>query len=174
MTTFTIPELTTERLRLRAPKLDDLPRVTAFYASERSHVVGGPLDARGAHRAMMALFGSWALRGHGLWYIADRDTDTFLGWTGTLYSPGWEEPELGWTVMDEAEGRGLAYEAASAARSYAAQHLGHDGVISYIAPHNTRSAALAERLGARYETDGTLLGHDVQVWRHPKLMQGAA
>lgn len=174
MTTFTIPELTTERLRLRAPRLADLPRVTAFYASERSHIVGGPLDDRGAHRAMMAIFGSWALRGHGLWYIADRTTDAFLGWTGVLEGPGWQEPELGWTVMEEAEGKGIAFEAASAARHHAATELGLDGLISYIAPHNSRSAALAQRLGAVHEADGTLLGRDAQIWRHPKLVEGAA
>jgi RimJ/RimL family protein N-acetyltransferase len=174
MTQYTIPELMTERLRLRAPSLADLPRVTAFYASERSHIVGGPLDERNAHRAMMAIFGSWALRGHGMWYIADRTTDAFLGWTGVIHGPGWQEPELGWTVMEEAEGKGIAYEAATAARRYAAAHLGQDGLISYIAPHNTRSAALAARLGAVHEADGTLLGHAVQIWRHPKQMQGAA
>lgn len=174
MTSFSIPELTTDRLILRAPSLADLPRVTAFYASERSHIIGGPLDARGAHRAMMAIFGNWALRGHGLWYIADRASDAFLGWTGVNYGPGWQEPELGWTVMEEAEGKGIAFEAASAARRHAAAHLGQDGLISYIAPHNTGSAALAARLGAVHESDGSLLGHPVQVWRHPEQMQGAA
>lgn len=163
-----IPVVETERLRLRAPKMADLAPLTAFFESDRSHLVGGPLDARAVHRAMMSTIGSWALRGHGFWHIADKADDTFLGNTGILFAPGWEEPELGWTVMDYAEGRGIAFEAAAAARSYAARHLGHDGVISYIDPQNTRSAALAKRLGAVLELEGTFLDHPIHVYRHPQ------
>ncbi|MEP4196567.1 MAG: GNAT family N-acetyltransferase [Aliishimia sp.] len=172
MTTYTIPEFSTDRLLLRAPKLADLPRVTEFFASERSHIVGGPLNAREASRAMMQIYGMWALRGHSFWYIADKATDIFLGWTGIINGPAWDEPELGWTVVEEAEGKSIAFEAATAARAYAATQLGYDGVISYIAPQNSRSATLAKRLGASFEREGELLGHDVHVYRHPKV--GAA
>jgi len=173
MTTWTIPVLTTDRLVLRAPVCEDIPAFTAFYTSPRSHIVGGPLDARGAYRAMLAGFGAWALRGYGLWHIAERASDRFLGWTGVIFAPGWAEPELGWTLMAEAEGKGIAFEAATAARDHAARALGIDRMISYIAPHNARSQALARRLGARHEADGTLLGHDVQIWRHPAISGGA-
>jgi RimJ/RimL family protein N-acetyltransferase len=171
--TYSIPELVTERLRLRAPKLADLPRLTDFYASERSHLVGGPLDARQAARALSAVFGGWALRGAGMWYIADRDTDAFLGWTGYIFGPGWDEPELGWTVMDEAEGKGIAFEASKAARDKLAE-MGHTGLISYIRATNTRSEALATRLGAAHERDSEFLGIPVQVWRHPKSLREVA
>lgn len=170
--TFRIPSVRTERLLLRAPNLDDLGAYSAFFETERSHIVGGPKDTRTSHASMMATFGQWALRGHGMWHIACASTDRFLGWVGLLFAPGWEEVELGWTVLPDAEGKGIAFEAATAARKHAAQHLGLDGVISYIAPQNTRSLTLAHRLGATLERNGTLLGHDVQVWRHPTL--GAA
>ena len=173
MTSFSIPTVQTDRLTLRAPKMDDLAPLTAFFASERSHIVGGPLNARGSHKSMMSTFGAWALRGHGLWHIADRVTDRFLGWVGMLFAPGWDEVELGWTVMQEAEGKGIAFEAAVAARDFSARHLNIDGAISYIAPHNARSQALARRLGATIERKGILLGHDVDVWRHP-CVGGAA
>ncbi|WP_370402585.1 GNAT family N-acetyltransferase [Sulfitobacter sp. JB4-11] len=163
-----IPVVETDRLRLRAPHLDDLPTLTGFYGSERSHWVGGPLDARAAHRSMLSVIGSWALRGYGLWYVADKDSDGFLGWAGIIFAPGWHEPELGWTVMEEAEGKGIAFEAVSTARNYAARHLGQDGVISYIDPENTRSAALASRLGATLEREDTFLDHPVHIYRHPK------
>ena len=163
-----IPVVDTPRLRLRAPKLSDLDAMNAFYATARSHWVGGPLEPLAVHRSLLSVYGSWALRGHGLWYIADRDSDTFLGWTGIIFAPGWHEPELGWTVMPEAEGTGIAFEAAAAARRFAAQHLGHDGVISYVDPANARSAALAQRLGATLEREDTFLDHDIHIYRHPK------
>ncbi|WP_290558358.1 GNAT family N-acetyltransferase [Aestuariivita sp.] len=164
-----IPQIQTPRLTLRAPKLDDLPTLTAFYRTERSHLVGGPLDARAASRVMAGTIGQWALRGYGMWYIAGRATDEVLGWTGILFAPGWAEPELGWTVFPEAEGKGLAFEAALAARDYAAAHLGIHRPISYIEPVNTRSIALAERLGAVRESTGALLGKPCLIYRHPAL-----
>lgn len=164
-----IPVVETERLRLRAPKLDDLPALTAFYATERSGNVGGPLNERECQRAMFSTIGSWALRGFGFWHIADRTTDAYLGATGLLFAPGWDEPELGWNIIEDAEGKGIAFEAVQAARSYAAQHLGHDGVISYIAQANDRSHALAVRLGATLERVGPFLSYEnVHVYRHPK------
>lgn len=163
-----IPVVETPRLRLRAPKMDDLAPLTAFYATDRSHMIGGPQDERNVHRMMLSTIGSWALKGHGMWHIADKDTDEMLGSTGIIFAPGWHEPELGWSVFAGAEGRGIAFEAAQAARNYAAQNLGHDGVISYIAPSNTRSAALATRLGAVLEREDTFLDAPVHVYRHPK------
>ena len=163
-----IPVIETDRLRLRAPTLDDLPAIEALYRSDRSRTIGGPMDARAVQRSVFSTIGSWALRGHGMWQIADRETDEWLGATGILFAPGWDEPELGWHVAARAEGRGIAFEAASAARRYAARHLGHDGVISYIARGNDRSVALAERLGATPERDTTFLDTPCHVYRHPK------
>ncbi|WP_299566326.1 GNAT family N-acetyltransferase [uncultured Sulfitobacter sp.] len=162
-----IPVVETARVRLRAPKLGDLPALTAFYQTDRSHLVGGPMDARAVHRAMLSTIGSWALRGYGMWHIADLETDAYLGATGILFAPGWDEPELGWHVIAKAEGRGIAHNAVQAARTYAADRLGLDGVISYIAPDNARSAALARRLGATLEREDMLLDHSVHVYRHP-------
>ena len=169
-----IPVIETGRLRLRAPKLDDLPALTAFFATERSKLVGGPLDATDVNRAMMSIIGTWALRGHGFWHIADKASDRYLGATGILYAPGWDEPELGWNLIEEAEGRGIAFEAAQAARAYSASHLGRDAPISYIDPANTRSIALALRLGATFEREGELLGTPCHVYRHPSLCGVAA
>ena len=39
---FCIPELETDRLRLRLPRLEDLPAHAEFRASECSKDVGGP------------------------------------------------------------------------------------------------------------------------------------
>ena len=68
----------------------------------------------------------------------------------------------------------LLYLEALAARAYAARHQGLDAVISYIVPDNTRSAALAARLGAVIERDGTVMGHACKVWRHPHVAEAAA
>lgn len=163
-----IPVIETERLRLRAPKMDDLPIINAFFQTERSHMVGGPQTERECNRMMMSTIGAWALKGFGMWHIADKENDEYIGATGIIFAPGWHEPELGWNTVAKAEGKGIAFEAASAARTYAARHLNLDGVISYIDPANPRSEALARRMGASIEREMELFDHTVNVWRHPK------
>ena len=163
-----IPVLDTQRLTLRAPKKDDLPTITAFFATERSHMVGGPRNADECFNTVASRIGHWAIHGYGLWHIDDRQSGDFLGWVGYLNPPSWDEPELGWGLFAHAEGKGYAFEAARAARAFGAQELGLDGVISYIHPDNTRSRALAERLGARIEREGSVMGTPCHIWRHPK------
>ena len=162
-----IPVLDTSRLTLRAPGKGDLPTLTAFFATQRSHMVGGPADASATFAKLASRIGHWAIRGYGLWHIDNRKTGDFLGWVGVINPPGWDEPELGWTLFAHAEGQGFAFEAASAARAYGALHLGLDRLISYIRPDNDRSLALAKRLGATYERDGLVMDTPCQIWRHP-------
>ncbi len=170
MTSFTIPTVETDRLILRAPHLDDLPAMTAFFATERSHMVGGPKDELGSWSSLASRLGHWALKGFGLWHLTEKASGAFVGWAGMIDAPGWAEPELGWTLMAEAEGKGLGFEAAQAARDYAARRQGLNGVISYIAHANDRSRALADRLGAALELENAeLLGKRAQIWRHPLI-----
>lgn len=167
-TRITIPTLETERLRLRAPRFSDLGAYAEFRASERSRAVGGPFGRETAMSAMCGLIGHWHLRGFGRWMIADKATDAPLGTTGPFHPEEWPEPEIAWTVFGAAEGRGIAYEAASAARTYAYKALGWTTAVSLVSPENARSLALAARMGARHEAD---FDHPVYgtlgIYRHP-------
>lgn len=167
-TSFHIPTLMTERLRLRAPRLSDLEAYAEFGASERSRTVGGPFSEERAFSKLATLLGHWALRGFGRWIVTDRDADAPLGIVGLTYPLGWPEPEVAWTVFSGAEGKGVAYEAAAAARRYAFETLGFRSLISCVHPTNARSTALARRLGAVQNGEFEHPEYGVlQVWRHP-------
>ena len=164
-----IPVIESERLRLREPRNSDLPAVIAFMGSERARFLGGPMESHYGFRNFTATLGHWLVRGYGFWIVADKESDAPMGRVGFLYGEGWHETELGWQMFDGAEGKGLAFEAAKAARVYGAKHMGLNGVISYIDPANTRSRALAERLGCTHERDVTFFGQPgIGIWRHPK------
>jgi RimJ/RimL family protein N-acetyltransferase len=167
-TTFTIPTLETERLFLRAMRDEDIAEEVAFFASERSHNVGGPLPKNQVWRAMAGMIGHWALRGYGFWALEEKTTGRYLGRVGLWCPDPWPEPEIGWTVMDHAEGKGFAREAALASRAYAYDVLGWTTAISLIVAGNTRSEALAARLGAHHEGDylHPTIGA-MNIWRHP-------
>lgn len=165
---FRIPEIETERLRLRLPRASDLPAHVAFRASERSRGVGGPFDAASSFHHLAGIVGQWQLRGYGRWMVADRKTDQPLGLVGIFHPDDWPEAEIGWTVYDDAEGKGIAFEAAIATRDFAYGALGWTRIVSLIMADNDRSIRLAERLGCRREKVHV---HPVygalDIWVHP-------
>lgn len=162
------PVIETERLILRGPEPGDFPAFVAFYASERSAMNGGPMEYPAAWRAFATAIGHWSLRGYGMWSVVERASGALVGRVGLWNPGGWPEPELGWTLYDGYEGRGLAQAAALAARRHAYETLGLGPLISVIEPDNQRSIALARRLGAEVEQDWTLpSGAPAQIWRHP-------
>jgi RimJ/RimL family protein N-acetyltransferase len=167
-TVLRIPTLETERLRLRAPKPSDFDAYAAFRASDRTAHIGGPYDRDQAFVQLAEIVGHWHLRGFGRWMIADRTTDEPLGISGPFFPQSWPEPEIAWSVFDHAEGRGIAFEAATAARDFAYRVLGWTTAISLIAEGNARSIRLAERLGA--VRDGTFVHPkhgSMPIYRHP-------
>ena len=162
-----IPTLETERLILRAPRFEDFDAFAAFQSSERSKGVGGPYSLRDSFARFNEIIGHWHTRGFGRWMVADKASDAPLGVVGLMFPIDWPEPEIAWTLFDAAEGKGIAFEAASAARAYAYDILGWSTAVSLTFAGNTRSEALAQRLGATLEGvyDHPVFGA-MNVWRH--------
>lgn len=165
------PVLETERLRLRAPAMRDWEAWRAFSFDDRSIFVRDPEMTEGkAWRGFAHVVGMWALRGYGSFVFTLHGDDRALGLTGPWHPMEWPEREIGWTVWTaEAEGKGLACEAATAARAYAYETLGWDGAVSYIDDGNDRSVRLAERMGAVRDPDAPTPKDDpaIMVYRHP-------
>lgn len=166
---FRIPELETERLRLRLPRMDDFETFAAFRASERSNGVGGPYDRATSFHHLAGIVGQWQLRGYGRWLVADKTTDEPYGIAGIYHPEDWPEPELGWSIFAPAEGRGMAHEAARATRDFVYRTLGWDRIVSLITDGNARSIRLAERMGCT--RTGVFKHHHLgklNIWLHPK------
>ncbi len=166
--THHIPQLETERLILRAPSEADLDADTAFFASEAAKFVGGQMRRDEVWRVIAALLGHWSLRGYGYWSVDEKDTGEYLGRVGLWCPEGWPEPEVGWTLLNHATGKGYATEAGFAARNYAYDVLGWDTAISLIDPENHASIAVAKRLGAQFEYNYEHPKYGTsEIWRHP-------
>lgn len=155
------PVLETARLVLRAPVAADWPQFRDFILSDRAQFIRAPgLDAPLAWRAFGHAIGMWVMRSFGQFVFCRKGSDAPLGMAGPWFPEGWPEREIAWTVWTpEAEGKGLAFEAAEAARAHAFGALGWTTAVSYIDPGNVRSIALAERLGA--------LRDDAAAWPRP-------
>ena len=164
-----IPVLETERLILRGPKAADTEGYVRFMMSKRAQYVGGHVSEREAWRAFAKEVGHWLIRGFGMWAVTEKGDDTCLGYVGCWEPQGWPEKELGWTLWEEAEGKGIGFEAATAARTFAYGTLRWTTAVSYIDRPNHRSIALAERIGcSRDRGAATPDGEDCLVYRHPR------
>lgn len=172
MSAAMIPSLETERLVLRPWRESDLDDVAAFYADEATaKFVGGVCARDDAWRRLASMVGHWGLRGNGPWALQEKATGHYVGWCGIWGPEGWPEPELMWSLMGSAHGKGYATEAATRARRFAYETLGWSTLISLIVPENAPSRRVAARLGARIEGQVELRGYRMDVHRHPGRAQ---
>lgn len=169
MTSFTIPTLETDRLILRGPEARDLDGFVDYLTSDRSIYTGGPKTPGDAWRAFAVEIGHWHIRGYGSWSVTEKGSDEAVGIVGHWHPGDWPEREIGWILWPQAEGKGIAFEAAQAVLKHTFDTLEWATAVSYIDRENARSVALAKRLGAQLDPmadtpdDSTCF-----VYRHPK------
>lgn len=162
--------LITDRLTLRRPMAADLATFIAYYGTDRSSMNGGPLSPARAWQAFATHVGAWEINGFGIFAITLTGDDRIRGFAGPWFPNDWPEREIGWSLFDPAdEGKGIAFEAASAALTHAFGPLGWETAVSYVHPDNHRSSALARRLGAVLDPDAATPPAETRplVWRHP-------
>ncbi|MBY3065654.1 GNAT family N-acetyltransferase [Rhizobium laguerreae] len=156
----------TERLKLRMPDIGDFAAYAEIMASPRSVGMGGPFDLRAAWGMFCHDVALWQLFGHGALTIELGETGECVGQVGINHGPLFPEKELGWFVYEEYEGKGYATEAALALRDWAFATLKLPSLVSYIAPGNAASVAVAERLGARLDPTAPRTDPADLVYRH--------
>ena len=160
-----ISPITTERLILRLPRLEDWHELSPIWTSERAAFIGGPFTDHDAWLDFNQLVASWVLRGHGALTITRKTDGEVLGLVLLAHEFDDPEPELGWLLTEAAEGHGYATEAAQALLPLANEIYG-GAIVSYIADGNDSSARVASRLGAapaeRHPDDP-----DATIYRYP-------
>lgn len=165
-----VPVLETERLRLRAPQMGDFDHWADFFATARSVHEGGPKSRRAAWEHWASDVALWPLKGYGPFGVEDRATGDYLGEVGIYHGEGYPAPELGWFVLPAAEGRGIAFEAATAVLGWVRASFDWTHITNIIEPANTRSIALGLRLGGVIDSalpgidpDDVVIRHDLRV-----------
>ena len=131
---------------MRGPVAADFASYAAFYASDATEFISGPLDLAAAWHLFASDAGHWALKGFGWWTVTENGVPVGCG--GLHHPPNQADIESGWNVYDGARGRGGAREAAQAALNWAVNEMKAQRIVSYISDGNAASIALAERLGA--------------------------
>jgi RimJ/RimL family protein N-acetyltransferase len=141
----------TERLLLRPPILNDLPAFTKMRGDfERSAQAGGGLDAAGAWVKFMSWVGAWQCYGFGMFSVIEKSSNEWIGNIGPVNMFSWHGQEFGWALIESADGKGFAQEAAIAALDWCFKNLEFDEFVHSISPDNIASANLAKRIGAKF------------------------
>ena len=155
-----IPQLTTDRLLLRALQADDFELYAEMMASDqvtRFLGEGRPLSRVDAWRQMAMIIGHWQLRGFGLWAVEERDTGEFLGWFHLRPHDNGppNEPELGYRLLPRDRHQVIEQ------RHRGTPPLGEDErVRRQRTKHPVGEPGLAPRLGLR---TAELLGREAGV-----------
>ena len=108
----------------------------------------------------------WRLFGHGALMIELTASKQCIGQVGINHGPLFPEQELGWLLYDGHEGHGYATEAARALRDWAFATLKLSTLVSYMAPDNAMSAAVAKRLGGVLDPSAPREDPDDLVYRY--------
>ena len=158
-----------ETARLTMPPLTrvHLPDVVALYEDPEVTRFLKDLDEAGHLQRLRESEEMWATRGYGRVALVERATGRFVGRGGLNYWPHFDEVEVAWALRRDAWGSGLATEAGRAWLDWGLEHLDVGYVTAYIAPENTPSRSVAERLGM------SVLRTDVQHDREVLVYAGA-
>ena len=140
-------ETTTARLALTRPTEQDRAFHSAVHSDPRlyahaPHVLGTP-ETNAAF--FDAILDHWATHGFGYWVARDRDSGMPLGWVGVQRRD--ERLNLYYRFVTEAQGRGLAREAARAAVAMATEWHPDHVVRALVKDHNAASVRTAEAAG---------------------------
>ena len=83
-------------------------------------------------------------------------TDTPIGMAGLLKRDTLDHPDLGYALLPEHVGQGLAREATEAVMAYAQSALHLTRIAAIVNPDNARSIRLLEHLGFAFEATMSL------------------
>jgi ribosomal-protein-alanine N-acetyltransferase len=147
--------LQTERLQMRRLTLDDAELMLAVWNDAdfiRNVADRGIRTVEQAQDAMRSgalhLYDTYD---YGPYRAALREDDTAIGICGLFHRDSLDDPDIGYAVLPDFRGKGLAFEAAEAVIRHARVDLTLERLIALISPGNAASIGLIEKLGLVFE-----------------------
>lgn len=147
--------LQTEHLKMRRLNLDDAGLMLAIWNDPgfiRNVADRGIRTVEQAQEAMekgaMHLYETY---GYGPYRVALRDCDTAIGLCGLFRRDSLDDPDIGYAILPDHRGKGIAYEASAAVIEHARSDLALKRLIALISPNNSASIGLIRKLGLEFE-----------------------
>ena len=146
--------LITERLTLTPVQLSDYDELVSLWGDPAfaTAIFPAALSSEDVWFRLLRDIGHWEALGRGNWAIRETATGAYVGSVGVLdyhriMEPAFDAPELGWGVAPRFQGKGMAFEAVSAALAWCDEALNAPRTVCMISPGNAPSHALARRAG---------------------------
>jgi ribosomal-protein-alanine N-acetyltransferase len=151
-----LDNLLTPRLRLTKMCADDLDDLTRMYRDPRvMATLGGVRSALQTAEYLDHNLAHWEQHGFGWWTARDALTGQFVGRGGVRHAmvDDRSEVEVGYGLMPEFWGRGLATELAQESVRVGFSELRLPDLVSFTMPTNSASRRVMEKAGFRYERE---------------------
>lgn len=91
--------------------------------------------------------------GFGRWAVIGKHDGVFAGWCGLKYLLDENEVDVGYRLLPEFWGQGIAVETATACCTYGFRVAGLKRIVARIHKENSRSVRVAEKMSMKYEKD---------------------
>jgi ribosomal-protein-alanine N-acetyltransferase len=115
----------------------------------------------------------WECYGHGQWMFFEKDTDSFVGRGGIRKTQvnSDEVIELGYALMPQYWGKGLAVEIGKKALSIAFDTFHYPSVVCFTLVDNKRSERVMQKIGFFFERNIMHAGlpHFLYIYQNPKF-----
>jgi RimJ/RimL family protein N-acetyltransferase len=150
----------TARLSLLPVSWADLPDLVALKADPRVFAImlGGVRTPTRTAEELAEEIAFWGRHGCGIWAVRAADPGRFLGITGFMERPDGRGISLRFAFWPEAQGQGLAREAAAAALRFGHDRAGIERIVAVARETNFASRTVLGGIGMseceRFEREG--------------------
>lgn len=151
-----LPELYTERLRLRMPRSSDLDHIYALGNDPEvmRYITYGRTQTYSEAKADLRRRIRQSGNGLGYWITEILETRDFVGWMALKPLDNTEHIEIGYRFLREHWNKGYATEAGEKLLHFAFNNLELSRVVSVALADNQASTRVMEKLGLRFDHHG--------------------
>ena len=144
----------TERLWLRPFTMDDVePSYEMNLDSEVSRYTGdGGIQSLETIRERIQedVLGDYARFGYGRFAVVHKKDQRFIGFSGLKYLERYKSVDIGYRLMRDYWGKGLATEASKPFIDMGFEQLNLNRIIGLVLPENKASVKVLKKLGLQY------------------------
>jgi ribosomal-protein-alanine N-acetyltransferase len=163
-----MPEIETQRLRLRQLVPDDLDAYhRSIYADAevmRFMPGGQPRPRETAARFLERSLRHWEAQGFGPWGVTLKQGGGLIGHCGLFYVEEVRQVEVMYALAQEHWGKGLATEGAKASLRFGFEQLGLARIVAFVMPENIASVRVIEKLGMCFQENINLWDLDLAAY----------
>ena len=161
----------TARLDLWPVGWGDLSDLVAIKGDPRVYAImlGGVRDPTRVAAELAEDISAWAALGYGVWAVRDRGARDFRGLTALQARADGRGVALRFAFWPDAQGRGLAREAAGAALRFGHEQAGLPRIIGIARDENIASRMVLGGIGMREAARFTQHGHAMVLYESIRI-----